>query len=104
MPSPRDLLPQVYDELRRLAAAKPAHERPRHSLDATAPVHDAWLRLAEASVEWSRPIAMRRNRSRIAVRRCRETGIKSAWASRSEFTKIYVIRALIRDFPGFDGH
>ena len=52
MPSPRDLLPQVYDELRRLAAAKLAHEKPGHSLDATALVHEAWLRLAEASVEW----------------------------------------------------
>jgi RNA polymerase sigma factor (TIGR02999 family) len=52
MPSPRDFLPQVYDELRRLAAAKLAHEKPGHSLDATALVHEAWLRLAEASVEW----------------------------------------------------
>jgi RNA polymerase sigma factor (TIGR02999 family) len=52
MPSPRDVLPQVYDELRRLAAAKLANEKPGHSLDATALVHEAWLRLAEASVEW----------------------------------------------------
>jgi RNA polymerase sigma factor (TIGR02999 family) len=52
MPSPRDLLPQVYDELRRLAAAKLAQERPGQTLQATALVHDAWLRLAEASVEW----------------------------------------------------
>jgi DNA-directed RNA polymerase specialized sigma24 family protein len=51
MPSPRDVLPQVYDELWRLAAAKLAHEKPGHSLDATALVHEAWLRLAEASVE-----------------------------------------------------
>ena len=28
------------------------HEKPGHSLDATALVHEAWLRLAEASVEW----------------------------------------------------
>ena len=52
MPSPRDLLPQVYDELRRLVAARLASEKPGHSLDATALVHEAWLRLAEASVEW----------------------------------------------------
>ncbi len=36
MPSSRDLLPQVYDELRGLAAARLAHEEPGHSLDATA--------------------------------------------------------------------
>lgn len=52
MPSPRDLLPEVHDELRRLAAARIAHEKPGHTLDATAPVHEARLRLAEASVEW----------------------------------------------------
>jgi RNA polymerase sigma factor (TIGR02999 family) len=40
------LLPLVYDELRRLAAAQMAGERPGHTLDATALVHEAWLRLA----------------------------------------------------------
>jgi RNA polymerase sigma factor (TIGR02999 family) len=40
-----DLLPQVYDELRRLAAAKLAHEPPGHTLDATALVHEAYLKL-----------------------------------------------------------
>jgi len=39
------LLPLVYDELRRLAAARLAHERADHSLDATALVHEAYLRL-----------------------------------------------------------
>ena len=39
------LLPLVYDELRRLAAAKMARERPDDSLDATALVHEAYLRL-----------------------------------------------------------
>jgi RNA polymerase sigma factor (TIGR02999 family) len=39
------LLPLVYDELRRLATAKMANERPDHSLDATALVHEAYLRL-----------------------------------------------------------
>lgn len=40
-----DLLPLVYDELRKLAAARMANERPDHSLDATALVHEAYLRL-----------------------------------------------------------
>lgn len=40
-----DLLPLVYDELRRLAAARLAAEAPGHTLDATALVHEAYLRL-----------------------------------------------------------
>jgi RNA polymerase sigma factor (TIGR02999 family) len=39
------LLPIVYDELRRLAAAKLAHEKPGQTLNATALVHEAYLRL-----------------------------------------------------------
>jgi RNA polymerase sigma factor (TIGR02999 family) len=39
------LLPLVYDELRRLAAARMAAEAPGHTLDATALVHEAYLRL-----------------------------------------------------------
>jgi len=39
------LLPLVYDELRRLAAAKMARESPGHTLQPTALVHEVWLRL-----------------------------------------------------------
>jgi RNA polymerase sigma factor (TIGR02999 family) len=39
------LVPLVYDELRRLAAAKLAHEKPGQTLDATGLVHEAYLRL-----------------------------------------------------------
>src|SRR5580700_9845247 len=39
------LLPLVYDELRRLAAQKLAHEKPGQTLDATGLVHEAYLRL-----------------------------------------------------------
>src|SRR5262245_17292337 len=42
------LLPLVYDELRQLAAAKLAQEKPGQTLDATALVHEAYLRLAGA--------------------------------------------------------
>ena len=41
----RDLLPLVYDELRRLAAQRLAHESPGQTLQATALVHEAYLRL-----------------------------------------------------------
>jgi RNA polymerase sigma factor (TIGR02999 family) len=40
-----DLLPLVYDELRKLAAVRMAAESPGHSLQATALVHEAYLRL-----------------------------------------------------------
>ena len=40
-----DLLPVVYEELRRLAAHKMANEAPGHTLQPTALVHEAWLRL-----------------------------------------------------------
>jgi RNA polymerase sigma factor (TIGR02999 family) len=41
------LLPLVYDELRRLAAAQMAREKPGQTLDATALVHEAYLRLVQ---------------------------------------------------------
>ncbi len=47
------LLPLVYDELRRLAAARMACERAGHTLQPTALVHEAWLRLAgEGGRSW----------------------------------------------------
>jgi RNA polymerase sigma factor (TIGR02999 family) len=41
------LLPLVYDELRKLAAQRMAQERPGQTLDATALVHEAYLRLVK---------------------------------------------------------
>jgi RNA polymerase sigma factor (TIGR02999 family) len=41
----QQLLPLVYDELRKLAATKLAHESPGHTLQATALVHEAYVRL-----------------------------------------------------------
>ena len=40
-----ELLPLVYDELRRIAAYRMARELPGHTLQATALVHEAWLRM-----------------------------------------------------------
>ncbi|MCI0539780.1 MAG: sigma-70 family RNA polymerase sigma factor [Verrucomicrobiales bacterium] len=40
-----ELLPLIYDELRKLAAHKMAHEAPGQTLQPTALVHEAWLRL-----------------------------------------------------------
>lgn len=41
------LLPLVYDELRKLAAAKLAHEKPGQTLQATSLVHEAYVRLVD---------------------------------------------------------
>src|SRR6516225_6644394 len=42
------LLPLVYDELRKLGAQKLAHEKPGQTLQATALVHEAYVRLVDA--------------------------------------------------------
>src|SRR5437870_8480658 len=49
-----ELLPLVYDELRRLAAEKLAHEHPGQTLQPTALVHEAYLRLVatDPAVDW----------------------------------------------------
>jgi RNA polymerase sigma factor (TIGR02999 family) len=78
-----ELLPLVYEELRRLAAQKMAHEARGHTLQPTALVHEAWLRLAGdeaarfenrahffgAAAEAMRRILVDRARRRLAAKR-----------------------------------
>jgi DNA-directed RNA polymerase specialized sigma24 family protein len=45
------LLPLVYEELRRLAVAKMAQQPPGQTLQATALVHEAWLRLTGGALD-----------------------------------------------------
>ena len=48
-----ELLPLVYDELRRLAQWQMSHETPGQTLQATALVHEAWLRLVgDTNAQW----------------------------------------------------
>lgn len=48
-----ELLPLVYEELRKLAASKMANESPNQTLQPTALVHEAWLRLAgNENMKW----------------------------------------------------
>src|SRR6185503_13748896 len=47
-----DLLPLVYDELRRLARSYLQRERPGHTLQSTALVHEAYMRLVDQDVAW----------------------------------------------------
>lgn len=46
-----ELLPLVYNELKKLAAAKLAREKPGQTIQATALVHEAWLRVAGTNEE-----------------------------------------------------
>jgi len=76
-----DLLPLVYDELRTLAAVRMTCEKPGHTLDATALVHEAYLKLVgdqqfdgrghffAAAAEAMRRILVDHARSRLAVKR-----------------------------------
>src|SRR5207344_1887951 len=50
-----ELLPLVYDELRKLAAVRLAEEKPGHTLQATALVHEAYVRLVggEQPQDWN---------------------------------------------------
>ncbi len=52
--APNELLPLVYDELRRLATSRMNHEKSGHTLQPTALVHEAFLRLVggDASQPW----------------------------------------------------
>src|SRR5215475_1204577 len=75
------LLPLVYDELRLLAAQKLAQEKPGQTLDATALVHEAYLRLTgdqmfsnrrhffAAAAEAMRRILIDRARARRTLKR-----------------------------------
>src|ERR1043165_5355867 len=68
-----ELLPLVYQELRQLARAKMAREQPGHTLQATALVHEAWLRLGEQPFENRAPFfgAAAEAMQRILVERAR---------------------------------
>jgi|SRR5262245_623872 len=70
-----DLLPLVYDELRRLAAARMAQESPGHTLDPTALVHEAFLKLGA-----DRPFATRTDYLRAAAEAMRRILVDHARA------------------------
>ena len=63
----QQLLPLVYDELRKLAAAKLAHEKPGQTLQATALVHEAYLRLVAGGARDSGPGTSEENTASAAA-------------------------------------
>jgi RNA polymerase sigma factor (TIGR02999 family) len=79
----QELAVLVYNELRRLAAAYMRRERPGQTIQATALVHEAYLRLADAGAPWKDErhfvgIAARSMRQ-ILVERARARGAQKRW-------------------------
>ena len=70
-----ELLPLVYEELRKLAAAKMAQQPDGQTLQATALVHEAWLRLVDGA---DRPYASRRHFFSAAAQAMRHLLIERA--------------------------
>jgi RNA polymerase sigma factor (TIGR02999 family) len=75
------LLPLVYDELRKLAAQKLAEEKPGQTLEATALVHEAYLRLVD--VEKAQRWASRRHFFAAAAEAMRRILVENARRKRS---------------------
>ena len=96
-----ELLPLVYDQLRTLAASQLARERPGQTLQATALVHDAWLRLTDgreaqfanrahffaAAAEAMRRILIERARRRQVM-------AKGGYAQREELSESQIVLAV----------
>jgi RNA polymerase sigma factor (TIGR02999 family) len=85
-----DLTPIVYRELRKIAAGYLRRERPGQTLQATALVHEAYLRLAGAGTPWQDErhfvgIAARSMRQ-ILVERARARGAQKRWAGLDRVT------------------
>jgi RNA polymerase sigma factor (TIGR02999 family) len=78
---PAALMPQVYDELRRLAANYLRHERPGQTLQATALVHEAFLRLSK---EKNQPWKNRTHFLAIAALSMRQILVQRARARHAE--------------------
>src|SRR2546427_12104874 len=89
-PPAEELAPLVYDELRKIAAAYMRRERPGQTLQATALVHEAYLRLAGAGTPWTDErhfvgIAARSMRQ-ILVEKARSRGAQERWAGLGRVT------------------
>jgi RNA polymerase sigma factor (TIGR02999 family) len=94
------LLPLVYEELRRLAAAKMAQEKAGQTLQATALVHEAWMRLAgsdqrqwggrshffAAAAEAMRRILIDRARQKASLKRGQKLALEELHESQIEMT------------------
>ena len=97
LPAPAELAEQVYAELKRLAAGYLRREMPGQTLQATALVHEAYLRLADATPVWQDRnhfvgIAARSMRQ-ILVERARARGAQKRWGGMNRVTLTETIAA-----------
>lgn len=88
---------EVYQELRRIAAAYMRRERPGQTLQATALVHEAYMRLAKAGTPWANRnqflgIAARSMRQ-ILVEHARARGAQKRWGDLNRVTLSDVLAA-----------
>jgi len=95
------LAPAVYQELRRLAAALMRREKPGQTLQPTALVHEAYLRLVHAGTPWTDEkhflgIAGRSMRQ-ILVERARARGAQKRWAGLDRVTLSEALAAASAD-------
>ena len=92
-----ELLALVYDELRRMASAQMAMEKPGHTLQATALVHEAYLRMVEDSAgqQWQN----RRHFFSVAAEAMRRILVESARSKKRLKRGAGVPREVLHDDP-----
>ncbi|MBM3883215.1 MAG: sigma-70 family RNA polymerase sigma factor [Verrucomicrobia bacterium] len=99
-----ELLPLVYGELRRIAASKMAQEAPGHTLQPTALVHEAWLRLVgdagarfEGRAHFFAAAAEAMRRILIEAARRKRSLKRGGAAAREELHESHLVQALPTD-------
>jgi len=94
------LTPAAYDELRRLAAALMRRERPGQTLQPTALVHEAYLRLAKGGTPWTSPRhfvgIVGRAMRQILVERARARGALKRWGALDRVTLSETLAGAVR--------
>jgi RNA polymerase sigma factor (TIGR02999 family) len=100
-PSLDEVAPRVYEELRRLAAAYIRHEHPGQTLQPTALVHEAYLRLVGAGTPWTDHrhfvgIAARSMRQ-ILVERARARGAQKRWGGLDRVSLNETLQAAVEE-------
>ncbi|MSU61307.1 MAG: sigma-70 family RNA polymerase sigma factor [Pedosphaera sp.] len=92
-----ELLPLVYEELRKLATQKMAREAPGQTLQPTALVHEAWLRLGGGQVHWENRrqffAAAAEGMRRILIERARRRQVlkRGGFAEREDFSESKIV-------------
>jgi RNA polymerase sigma factor (TIGR02999 family) len=92
----QELLPLVYQELRRLAAARMKGERPDHTLQPTALVHEAYLRLAAADLD----LQSRTHFFAVAAQQMRRIVVDHARSVHAEKRGGRAVKVSLEDFNG----